>query len=353
MTKITQDSALALNLLLTLLGKRMNRLSGNTRYASRYQPTLTTRELNFGSRGHDVRGVQRHLRSRGYNLAEDGIYGRRTQSAIRDFQRKNGLAPDGIAGPQTTSALRRSIPGSSDLVGRTPSAVMNHYRSHPQATERLQRILNARGYVVQVDGQMGPQTIAAVKAFQREHGLTPDGIAGPQTIRAFNRTRAGAAPDLGRITNNRNHAVNRWGPNAGPPNGVAQIESYRSRGQRHQMAIGKITVNGKVYNFRSGGGGRGNLPAGNYTIRPHLWSRSDKASMMVDGVGYSFAMSDKYDPRVRGTRTLLRIHPDGLGPGTIGCIGIVGNGAVQRAFRNDMRAELARNGGQYTLRVRP
>ena len=95
------------------------------------------------------------------------------------------------------------------------------------------------------------------------------------------------------------------------------------------------------------------MPAGDYTIRPHLWSRSDKASMMVDGVGYSFAMSNKYDPRVGGTRTLLRIHPDGLGPGTIGCIGIVGNGAVQRAFKEDMRAELARNGGQYTLRVRP
>ncbi|MEE2903843.1 MAG: peptidoglycan-binding protein [Myxococcota bacterium] len=331
----------------------MNRISENTRYVNDYRPAPATGALNFGSRGQDVREVQRHLRSRGYNLAEDGIYGRGTVSAVKDFQRKNGLAPDGIAGSQTTSALRSSVPGGSGLVGRTPSAVMNHYRNHPQATERLQRILNARGYAVQVNGRMGPQTIEAVKAFQREHGLVPDGIAGPQTINALNRTRAGAAPDVSRTTNNRNHVTNRWGPNAGPPNGVAQIESYRSRGQRHQMAIGKITVNGKVYNFRSGGGGRGNLPPGDYTIRPHLWSRSDKASMMVDGVGYSFAMSNKYDPRVGGTRTLLRIHPDGQGPGTIGCIGIVGNGAVQRAFREDMRAELARNGGQYTLRVRP
>jgi len=75
--------------------------------------------------------------------------------------------------------------------------------------------------------------------------------------------------------------------------------------------------------------------------------------MQVDGVGYSFAMSDKYDSRVGGTRKLLRIHPDGGGAGTIGCIGIVGNGNVQRSFREDMRAELARNGGSFNLKVRP
>ena len=331
----------------------MNRLSGNTRFRNNYQPTSSARELNFGSRGSEVRGVQRHLRARGYNLAEDGIYGRKTQIAVKDFQRKNGLPSDGIVGPRTSAALRASIQGGSRAAGRSSSSVMTHYRNNPRATEGLQRILNTRGYPVRVDGKIGPQTIAAVKAFQREHGLRPDGIAGPQTINAFNRTMAGAGPDSVTTNNTRRAAVDRFVPNGAPPNGVAQIESYRLRGQRNQMAIGKITVNGNVYNFRSGGGGRGNLPAGDYTIRPHLWSRSDKASMMVDGVGYSFAMSNKYDPRVGGTRTLLRIHPDGLGPGTIGCIGIVGNGAVQRAFKEDMRAELARNGGQYTLRVRP
>ena len=51
------------------------------------------------------------------------------------------------------------------------------------------------------------------------------------------------------------------------------------------------------------------------------------------------------------TRTLLRIHPDGQGPGTIGCIGIVGDGAVQRRFRDDMLEEIRRNGGSFTLKV--
>ena len=117
------------------------------------------------------------------------------------------------------------------------------------------------------------------------------------------------------------------------------------------MVEGKITVNGRSYDFRSGGHGRGSLPAGTYTVTPHMNSRSD-ASMSVGGVGYSFALSDKFDSRVGDTRKLLRIHPDGGTAGTMGCIGIVGNGDVQRRFREDMRAELNRNGGSFTLSVR-
>jgi hypothetical protein len=38
-----------------------------------------------------------------------------------------------------------------------------------------------------VDGIVGNATTAAVRRFQRRHGLTPDGIAGPKTRRAFGR----------------------------------------------------------------------------------------------------------------------------------------------------------------------
>ena len=38
-----------------------------------------------------------------------------------------------------------------------------------------------------VDGIVGRQTTAAVMRFQRHHGLTPDGVAGPKTRRAFGR----------------------------------------------------------------------------------------------------------------------------------------------------------------------
>jgi hypothetical protein len=134
-------------------------------------------------------------------------------------------------------------------------------------------------------------------------------------------------------------------------NGQAHISSLTNKGARNQLASGTITVNGKTYSFKSGGAGKGSLPKGTYTVTAHRNSRFDKPSMVKDGVGYSFALSNKYDARVGATRTELRIHPDGGRPGTIGCIGIQGNGATQRAFRNDMNAELKRNGGRYSLNV--
>jgi hypothetical protein len=132
--------------------------------------------------------------------------------------------------------------------------------------------------------------------------------------------------------------------------GTAQINRTTNAGARNQMVSGQVTVNGRTYDFRSGGFGRGSLPKGNYTVTRHMDSRSNR-SMTVGGVGYSFAMSNKFDSRVGATRTLLRIHPDGGTPGTEGCLGIVGNAATQRQFRADMLAEIRRNGGSYTLRV--
>ena len=53
----------------------------------------------------------------------------------------------------------------------------------------LQTILNARyGADLEVDGNFGKATEAAVKAFQKAHGLTADGICGPKTWKALGVT---------------------------------------------------------------------------------------------------------------------------------------------------------------------
>jgi hypothetical protein len=46
---------------------------------------------------------------------------------------------------------------------------------------RLQERLNAHGAALAVDGDFGPRTDAAVRAFQSAHGLVVDGIVGPLT----------------------------------------------------------------------------------------------------------------------------------------------------------------------------
>jgi peptidoglycan hydrolase-like protein with peptidoglycan-binding domain len=243
----------------------------------------------------------------------------------------------------------------------------------------VQKALRAQGAAIHADGVFGPETERAVKSFQRQHGLLVDGVVGQETIdrlrevntprnddrlesahRGSGQLRAPTEAERNARPSGSVRAADLQGPmpvrsrptsGENPANRTAVIDRTTQTGARNQMAHGQITVNGNTYQFRSGGHGKGNLPPGDYTITPHLWNRSDR-SMNVDGVGYSFAMSDKYDPRVRATRSLLRIHPDGGRAGTLGCIGIVGNGDVQRRFREDMRAELQRNGGRFTLAVR-
>ena len=52
--------------------------------------------LKYGSRGDEVKSLQRLL-----GIAADGIYGKQTEVAVREYQRKNGLVADGIVGPKT------------------------------------------------------------------------------------------------------------------------------------------------------------------------------------------------------------------------------------------------------------
>jgi N-acetylmuramoyl-L-alanine amidase len=62
-------------------------------------------------RGDDVRALQRRLNALGFDAGrEDGILGRETDHAIREFQRNVGHDIDGIVGPQAIQALSRLRP---------------------------------------------------------------------------------------------------------------------------------------------------------------------------------------------------------------------------------------------------
>lgn len=61
--------------------------------------------------------------------------------------------------------------------------------------KRIQSILQGQGYNVgPVDGLYGPQTQAAVVAFQKAKGLMPDGMVGPLTWAALQGTPPAPAP---------------------------------------------------------------------------------------------------------------------------------------------------------------
>lgn len=57
--------------------------------------------------------------------------------------------------------------------------------SNGEPVKRLQAALNAKGASLEVDGDFGPATKAALKKFQADRGLVSDGICGPQSWAAL------------------------------------------------------------------------------------------------------------------------------------------------------------------------
>jgi len=74
--------------------------------------------------------------------------------------------------------LRPDDPSQPAPVSAPPSAPL-------MSIQEIQAALNTHGAKIDVDGDLGPQTIAAIKAFQAAHGLVADGIAGRATQAAL------------------------------------------------------------------------------------------------------------------------------------------------------------------------
>lgn len=70
------------------------------------RPAGFERDLSIGKEGMDVYALQEALQRLGYlDRDPDQVFGRRTRTAVRAFQRDNGLKVDGVAGPDTLRLL--------------------------------------------------------------------------------------------------------------------------------------------------------------------------------------------------------------------------------------------------------
>jgi hypothetical protein len=61
--------------------------------------------------------------------------------------------------------------------------------SHGEAVKELQRFLNQSvNWGLVIDGKLGPKTINVIKTWQRDNGLTPDGLVGSKTKAKMNES---------------------------------------------------------------------------------------------------------------------------------------------------------------------
>lgn len=137
--------------------------------------------LQKGSRGDEVKELQRNLTTLGYDTkGTDGIFGNDTEAAVIAFQKAYSLSADGKAGPATQSAIAKAL----DYHNKGILTV----GSRGTKVSELQQNLTKLGYDTKgTDGIFGNNTKSAVIAFQRDHGLSQDGMAGKDTLNAINK----------------------------------------------------------------------------------------------------------------------------------------------------------------------
>ena len=118
----------------------------------------------YGSQGGAVKQLQSELNKRGYRLDEDGIYGKKTKAAVRDYQKKSGLTMlDGIAGDETWGSLLSAPTMAEQQAAEQAAAAAAAEAARPEArvTESTARKLAEleRGYQPSED-------VAAARAYR-------------------------------------------------------------------------------------------------------------------------------------------------------------------------------------------
>lgn len=155
--------------------------------------------LREGDSGDEVRVIQYFLAVVGnfYDtvpiIPVSGNFDAATSAAVRAFQQTVGLPTDGIVGQQTWEELYRAYRGIIDTLD-LPENRVAPYPGQPlalgatgQYVTFLQEYLTVIATTYSsipapaVTGMFDEATQAAVEAFQREFGLSPNGLVGPVT----------------------------------------------------------------------------------------------------------------------------------------------------------------------------
>ncbi len=169
--------------------------SSSAKPASGYAPSSYQTLRRSNRYNAAVVPLQRRLKALGYLAGSvDGYFGSQTYRAVRSFQSRNGLSITGKADEYTQQVLYSSSakPASGSSSGSSGSSSSTGYRllywgCRGDSVRRLQQSLLNAGYkqVRTVDGIYGQWTYDAVSAFQKDHGLAVDGIAGKNTQNAL------------------------------------------------------------------------------------------------------------------------------------------------------------------------
>ena len=159
--------------------------------------------LKLGDHGAAVRRLQTALLGQGFVLSSgaDGVFGRSTEHAVALVQRFNQLPQTGVVSSATARALGLgAAPTPTTTTTTTPASASRYVGLTAGAAgarvRDLQRALAASGLTVRggADGLFGPATDAALRTYQRSHGLGATGVVDASTARLLRLGVTAATP---------------------------------------------------------------------------------------------------------------------------------------------------------------
>lgn len=165
---------------------------GHIDYDNDVKPTPEAKTVAEGRDyvGNRAKELQELLIASGYSLTygADGKYGPETHNALIRFQKTHGLTPDGLCGTKTWEKLKNVSTNGYEAGVRKAKDYIG-----PRAYE-LQTKLIKLGYKLPkfgADGNFGQESYDALVRFQKDNGLTPDGLCGTNTWNAINSKLGG------------------------------------------------------------------------------------------------------------------------------------------------------------------
>ncbi len=173
-------------------GKPLN--SKGTKTEVKTLSALPGQTVRSGDKGALVRSIQSMLQDKGYSVSVTGTYDSKTVTAVKAFQKKNGLTADGLCGENTQKLLFGSgLTSSATPTPRptatptplppmqTPSGTVRSGSRGNNARLVQQRLIDLKYLEGKADGAFGAKSVAALKEFQKNNKLVADGVAGSGT----------------------------------------------------------------------------------------------------------------------------------------------------------------------------
>lgn len=132
---------------------------------------------NTRPRADVIADIQRELAKRGfYDGAPDGVYGPKTDAAIRDFEQAAGLLPSAEPNDVLLQILTRSQVKAKPATNASRNDPIAELLAPNKRIVAVQRALTDYGYgQIKPTGVYGPETRAAIERFERERKLPVTG----------------------------------------------------------------------------------------------------------------------------------------------------------------------------------